>query len=172
MKKVYLDIMEAALRSYTEEHIKSYFETVRRDGLAEHGFPRLCANLGVLIANGRCAEYTALFSEMMDFCCEQMPGVKAGNDFSVKEIAFAILELQAHRTFPPEEIDRWKGGLASVDPFYCYSVIAPSPDVPVNNWAAYNAASEFMRQVLGLCDAGEFLNRQIPSRYPSLCPVS
>lgn len=53
MKALYLDIMEKALSAYTEEGIREYIDTVKRDGLTEHGFPRLGANIGILMAHGR-----------------------------------------------------------------------------------------------------------------------
>ena len=53
MKTIYIDIMEKALSAYTEERIREYIAEVRRDGLTEHGFPRLGANIGILMAHGR-----------------------------------------------------------------------------------------------------------------------
>ena len=52
-KEEYLDLMEAAVSAYSDGHIARYIETVERDGVQEHGFPRLAANLGILLANGR-----------------------------------------------------------------------------------------------------------------------
>ena len=86
MKTIYLDIMEKALSAYTEERIREYIEKVKRDGLTEHGFPRLTSNIGILIANGRREDLMPLFLEMMTFCCSTIPKVKAANDFSVREI--------------------------------------------------------------------------------------
>ena len=51
MKKKYIELMSKALSAYSDEHIKDYFGSVKRDGLTEHGFPRLTVNLGVLIAH-------------------------------------------------------------------------------------------------------------------------
>ena len=44
MKKKYIALMEEALSAYSEAHILRYFDDVKRDGLTEHGFPRLCRN--------------------------------------------------------------------------------------------------------------------------------
>ena len=49
----YLDLMERAVSAYTSEHMERYLKDVQRGGLAEHGFPRLCSNLGTLLAHGR-----------------------------------------------------------------------------------------------------------------------
>ena len=86
MKNKYLDLMERTLSAYTTEHILRYFDDVKRDGLTEHGFPRLTANIGILIANGRRCDLLPIFLQMMDFCCHAIPTVKAANDFSVREI--------------------------------------------------------------------------------------
>ena len=90
---------------------------------------------------------------MMDLCCEQIPGRQAANDFSVKEICFAILALEKTNIVNPEKLNNWKEHLRGFDPWKDYNCIAPAPDVRVGNWAAYSAASEYLRQVLGLCDA-------------------
>lgn len=170
MKQVYLSIMELALNAYSDEHIRTYFQSVQRDGLKEHGFPRLTANMGILIAHGKRTELFPLFLQMMDLCCDQIPKAPAGNvgnDFSVKEILFAIREVEKARLVSEERIGMWKGQLAEFDPYKGYNEIAPAPDVRVANWAAYNLASEFMRQHEGLCDGEDFLNLQIPSQLLS-----
>ena len=41
MRQRYIDLMEKALSAYTDEHIQGYFSNVKKDGLSEHGFPRL-----------------------------------------------------------------------------------------------------------------------------------
>ena len=94
MKKRYISLMSKALDAYTDGHIKDYFDRVKREGLTEHGFPRLTANMGILISHGIRTELTHLFLEMMEFCCKTIPTVKAANDFSVKEIIFCIMALE------------------------------------------------------------------------------
>ena len=49
----YLDLMEAAVNAYTPERRVAYIERIERDGITEHGFARLTANIGILVANGR-----------------------------------------------------------------------------------------------------------------------
>ena len=49
MREVYLDLMEKTLAAYSDEHILHYFNKVQKDGLTEHGFPRLTSNIGILI---------------------------------------------------------------------------------------------------------------------------
>ena len=97
MKEKYLELMSKALSAYSDEHIREYFDRVKVEGLTEHGFPRLTVNIGVLIAHGYRTDLIPLFIKMMDFCCEQIPKVKAANDFSVREIAFCLLELERIR---------------------------------------------------------------------------
>ena len=61
MKERYIALMDRALDAYTKEHIESYYQSVLQDGLKEHGFPRLTANIGVLIAHRRRRELLPLF---------------------------------------------------------------------------------------------------------------
>ena len=91
MKGKYIELMEKALSAYSYEHIERYFCNVKAKGLTEHGFPRLCSNIGILIAHGYRKELKDLFIEMMDFCCSQFHRGKAANDFSIKEVIFAIM---------------------------------------------------------------------------------
>ena len=74
MKERYLDIMEKALSAYDRDRIRAYIDEVKRDGLTEHGFARMGANIGILLAHGRCGDYYDLFLEIMDICCREMPG--------------------------------------------------------------------------------------------------
>ena len=89
-KSYYLDLMEITLSAYSTAHIDRYYQEVKSGGLKEHGFPRLTANIGILMAHGRCLDLKDRFIAMMDLCCDQFLKVKAGNDFSVKEIVFCI----------------------------------------------------------------------------------
>ena len=80
MGQIYLDIMEKALSAYNGESIRDYIDAVKREGLTEHGFPRLASNIGILIAYGRRTDLLPVFVEIMDLCCEQMPRKNAGNN--------------------------------------------------------------------------------------------
>ncbi len=62
MKDRYIKLMAKTLAAYSDAHIDEYFERVRREGLTEHGFPRLTANLGILIAHGYRTELLPLFT--------------------------------------------------------------------------------------------------------------
>ena len=89
-----MNIMDRVVSAYTAEHIHRYTDSVMKDGLSEHGFPRLTVNLGILIAHGKKAKFTEDFLKMMDLCCREIPtalgrnGSRVGNEFSVKEIVF------------------------------------------------------------------------------------
>ena len=167
-KKKYIDLIEKALSAYTDEHIKKYFDEVKRDGLTEHGFPRLTVSIGILIAHGKRVDLTPLFLEMMEFCCKTIPTVKAANEFSVREIITCILEFEKLETFDKEDIERWKGYLATIEPYSCYKVIAKTPTDNVYNWALFTGVSEYMRQYLGLADTEEFVDVQIASQLAHL----
>lgn len=167
MKKRCLAIMDTAFGAYSEEHLQKYFAEVREHGLTEHGFPRLIANLGILIAHRYRRELLPFFIEAMDFCCESIPKTShAGNDFSVKEVVFAILELQKSDIVSAEKLSYWSGLLAGIDPYTVYEAVASSPDQRLGNWAAYNAASEFMRHILCGVGNAEFLETQIATQLP------
>ena len=49
MKERYIALMERTLSAYTDDHIREYFARVQAEGLTEHGFPRLTANIGILL---------------------------------------------------------------------------------------------------------------------------
>ena len=65
MKEIYIDFIEKVFGAYTNEHIKTYTDSVKNEGLKEHGYPRLVANLGILIAHGRKTELKDDFIKMM-----------------------------------------------------------------------------------------------------------
>ena len=167
MRDVYLDIIEKSLSAYTDKRIRAFCDEVKHKGLWEHGFPRLGANIGILLANGRCEEYYPIFTEIMDICCRSIPRVQAANDFSVREVVCALALLEK-RDKCLDLITRWKEQLSKIDPWACYSVIAPTPDTPVNNWAMFGAVSEWVRGRWCGIDTYEFVDRQISSQILSL----
>ncbi len=164
MREKYIELMERTLSAYTDEHIKSYFDRVKREGLTEHGFPRMAANIGKLIAHGRRTDLMPLFLEMMEFCCKTMPLVKAANDFSVREIISAIREIEEYDAVEKDVVDGWKDNLKKIDPYTSYDVFATKGTDRVKNWALFTCVSEFYRQKMGLCDSREFIDIQIESQ--------
>ncbi len=169
-REVYIDLMERVLEAYSREHIERYTESVEKNSIQEHGFPRLVANLGILIAHGRKTEYRDYFVKMMDLCCREIPraheinGYQTGNDFSVKEIVFCILELEKSGVYDKSYTERWRAELSKIDPQTTYSLIAPVPVEPVANWAAFGAVSEQLRKYAGIGDESEFIENQIASQ--------
>lgn len=164
----YIDLMEKTLSAYTEEHIKRYFDHVKCNGLTEHGFPRLTSNIGILIAHGRRAELTPLFTEMMEFCCSTIPTVKAANDFSVREIVACIGELEHSGRFDAVLLEHWKSELAKIEPTSCYNCFARSPEDNVKNWALFTAVSEFYRKKAGIGGSLEFIELQLASQFKQI----
>ncbi len=167
MKERYIELMANALGAYTDEHIIEYFNRVKTEGLTEHGFPRLTVNIGILVSHGYRKDLVPLFIEMMNFCCETIPKVKAANDFSVREIVFCIMELERRGTFA-SEIKRWKKDLSAIEPHKCYDKYALEPDDVVNNWALFSALSEFTRQKLIGCDSEAFIDLQLENQLRRL----
>lgn len=161
----YLDLMDKTLDAYTTEHILRYFSEVREKGITEHGFPRLTANLGILIAHGRRSDLLPLFTEMMDYCCEFFTkGIKAANDFSVKEIVFCLLELEAAGVFKKERTDAWRTLLGRIDNRKCYTQYAKTPDDIIYNWACFTGVSEQLRAFSGIACDSEFIDLQFGSQ--------
>jgi hypothetical protein len=168
MKKRYIDLMEKALSAYSLAHIERYFDDVKREGLTEHGFPRLTSNIGIMIAHGRRRDLMSLFLEMMDFCCHQIPRVKAANDFSVREILNCIKELEDAKAVDAEHLDAWKRELATIEPYSCYTKIAKSADEEHFNWALFTAVSEYRRMVAGLGGDRDVIDTQIATQLRHL----
>lgn len=145
-KKRYIDLMEKVLSAYTIEHIDRYYNDVKTGGLKEHGFPRLTANIGILLAHGRRTDLKNRLEQMMDLCCDEMSSHKnCANDFSVKEIIFAIMELEKNKTFPQKQIDGWKEKFKKIRVEKCYDEFAIKEDDKVFNWAAFTMLSEWIR---------------------------
>ena len=167
MKQKYIELMTRALSAYTDEHINSYFQRVQTEGLTEHGFPRLTANIGILISHDIRTDLLPLFCHMMDFCCEQIPRVKAANDFSVREIVFCLLELERMGKLLPE-IEKWKTLLLTIVPENCYNKFATKPDEAIGNWALFSALSEFARMKLTGCDSEAFIELQLENQLHRL----
>lgn len=172
MKELYLDVMEKAVGAYTIPLIEEYIDTVRRDGLSEHGFPRLAADIGILIAHGRMTHLKDVFIRLMDLCCAEMPvayqrskNSQVGNEFSVKEIVMCLMTLEEYNAFP-DELSRWKDAIRSMNPYAIYAHIAPVPAVPMHNWAAFAAASEQLRIYAGLGapESPAFVDNQVASQ--------
>ena len=156
--------MEKTLGAYTDDHIREYFDRVKKDGLTEHGFPRLTSVLGILVSRGKRTELTPLFLEMMDFCCQSIPNRKAANDFSVREIVTCIAEVEKSGTVPRERTEEWKSSLSRIDPEKTYDVYAVTPCDNVRNWALFTAVSEYARLKHGIGGSVDFIELQIASQ--------
>ena len=173
MKEKYLAIMEKAVGAYSNARIQKYIAKVTEEGLREHGFPRLTANIGILLAHGRRCDLKEVFVQMMDICCEQIPAALErepggiGNEFSVKEITLCLLALEKERLFPASKTEMWRNRLKTIRPENCYSTIARAAGERVGNWAAFCAASEQARVYAGIGGESEFIDMQVASQLLS-----
>jgi hypothetical protein len=167
MKERYIELMEKALSAYTDEHIQRYFNEVKEKGLTEHGFPRLTANIGILMAHGRRTDLMPIFMEMMEVCCDMFlrPYAHAGNEFSVREIVCCIDELEKAKTVEEEHILRWKQKISKIIPEECYNVIVKTEADRITNWAVFGAVSEYARFHFGLGENLEFVDRQLSCQF-------
>ena len=168
MREIYLDIMEKALSAYTPERIRDYIAEVRTNDLKEHGFPRLGANIGILIANGRRTDLLETFIEIMDLCCEAMPRKRAANDFSVREVCCCLMLMEGKGIVDQALLNRWKSQLAAFGPWTRYSRVDDNSGKFVGNWAMFAAVSEYMRGVYCGIDTSRFVDHQIPSQLANL----
>jgi len=153
----YLDLMEIAVAAYDDARIEAYVREVETQGVQEHGFPRLAANLAVLVAEGRQTARTALLARMLDLACAgakkgKMPPKSGGNEFSVRELVAAVQALEASGTFPPARLAAWKADLKAVDARRCYrwSDLSRLGEAEGHNWPLFGAASEQARLQCGL----------------------
>lgn len=173
MKEKYIDLMELVVSAYTTERIKEHTDTVVKNGISEHGFPRLTANLGILISHGRKTELKDDFILMMDLCCKEYQnsffknGTAVGNDFSIKEIVFCLLEVEKAGICDKSITGRWRRELAKLEPLSTYTAIASVPPKHINNWAAFGAASEQLRKYACIGDKSDFIENQIASQLLS-----
>lgn len=162
----YIDLMEKVLSAYSDSDIEKYFKKVKEEGLTEHGFPRLTANLGIIISYGRRRELFPLFLEMMDFCTEKIPRVEAANNFSVREIIPAIDRVK--EIVSPERLSYWRKNLTLIDPKTCYSMCAKERGEVVHNWALFAAVSEYARMKAGLGGDISFVELQLETQIKRL----
>lgn len=173
MKKDYLDIIEKCLNTYDEDRIDAFIESVEKDGLTEHGFPRLGVNIGTLMANGRCFEYMDVFCKIMDLYCLWFPRVtdecdKAGNEFAVREICCVLMDLRGKGVIEDSRLDGWKALIGELDPWQNYYKVVRDPMVPENNWALFAAVSEYLRAKYCNKDTMDFVDRQLGNQVLAL----
>ena len=166
-KTDYMDVMEAAVSAYSDARLVGLTETAERDGVQEHGFPRLAANLGFLVANGRLAEKKPLLARMMTVCCRDaakgpMPVRSSGNEFSVKELVWALVQLEAARTYEKSVTDAWRADLARIDARASYRTGRLSlGERRAHNWVVFACASEQARLAHGLGGDAAFVERYV-----------
>ncbi|MBQ6823895.1 MAG: hypothetical protein IJP27_04525, partial [Clostridia bacterium] len=168
MKGIYLDIMEKALLAYTEERIREYIDEVKRNGLTEHGFPRLGANIGILMAHGRRLELKSTFVEIIDLClsgfAHPQNKSKGGNNFAIREVCHTLMELEKTDLFPMEQLSTWKEQLAALDIPTSYTHIVSEENPTPANWAYFAVLSEQARGLFCGTESAEFLEHQLPSQ--------
>ena len=158
----YLDIVESAVDAYTPERRAAYIGRVEKEGITEHGFARLTANLGTLVSNGRRGDLRDEFVRMMDLCAREQPVAEkrngatrgghsaVGSEFAVKELVFAVVEAERSGLFPKEKTDAWRAAFTPMAAAEIYSQ-KPEPGDPVaRNWTIFGTASEQARIEAGM----------------------
>ena len=169
----YLGIVESAVDAYTPERRAAYIERVEREGITEHGFARLAANIGTLVANGRRGDLRDEFVRMMDICAREQPiaqrrngasrtgHLAVGAEFAVKELVFAVEEAERSGLFPKEKTDSWRAAFSGMKADEIYSV-KPEPGDPIaHNWAVFGAASEQARIAAGMGGDEEWVEKYV-----------
>lgn len=174
MKNNYLDIMEKALSAYTVDRIREYIDETKRDGVTEHGFPRLGANIGILMAHGRRQELKDTFIEIINLCLDgflhPINEWKAGNNFAIREVCCAIMELEKTDIISGEQLKKWKEKLRTLEIPTTYTDIVSADNPTPANWAYFAVLSEQARGLLCGFDATEFVEHQLPSQLLRLDP--
>ena len=168
-KEIYLDLMEEAVHAYTPELIMSYTDRVDSEGITEHGFPRLTANIGILLSHGRLAGMEGQFERMMDICIREIPIARQrnkgngtiGNDFSVKEIVYCLLEIESSGVMPADKIADWRGTFSAMKAEDIYSVQPVPGDGRARNWCVFGSASECARVYSGLGGDRSYADRYL-----------
>ena len=163
----YLAAIDAAVSAYSREHLDAYLDGVEKQGVQEHGFPRLAANLGILVSRGRRTEMRETLRRMMDVSCRcaaagVMPPKSGGNEFSVKELVVALVSLERAGTFPKTVTDAWREMLSKVVAETCYTQgRCPLGSNRACNWAVFGAASEQARLAHGMGGDPAFVERYV-----------
>ena len=163
----YLDAVATAVSAYTPERVADYVARVEKRGVWEHGFPRFAANLGFLVARGFAPERKDQLRRLMDICAREMPrsvqrgNRQAGNDFSVKEIVWALVELERAGTYPKDVTDGWRAAFAAMKAADIYTCQPKVGIGTANNWCVFGAASEQARLATGMGGSTEFVERYV-----------
>lgn len=158
--------MEIAVEAYGDIGIADFLARMEAQGVQEHGFPRLTTNLAILMAQGRMLRRKDQLKRMMDISCRDasngiMPLNSSGNEFSVKELAIALCELEKAEIFPKDITDKWRADLKKVNPYENYS-IQPELNAPLaNNWCIFGCASEQARICFGLDGRPDFVEKYV-----------
>lgn len=168
-KDIYLDLMQDAFEAYSDERLEDYIARVEEKGITEHGYGRVTANLGILIAHGRLTEKKDLFVRMMDIAAREFPiahirkGSRSGigHDFSVKEICCCIVEVEKAGILPCGKTDEWRRSLEGMKAEEIYSV---QPELGIDhasNWAVFGCASECARLMSGIGGSRAYADRYL-----------
>jgi len=161
-KEEYLDLIETAVSAYTLERIDAYIADVERHGITEHGFGRLTANLAIAVAHGRFADRVGQVERLMDLCAREQPIAQkrsesartryggVGAEFSVKELVFALGELERAKVFPKAKTEAWRAAYRPMTANEVYTVKPRLGDKVARNWVIFGTASEQARLEAGL----------------------
>ncbi len=147
------DLMEAAVQAYSDEHIEEYIEKTDREGVEEHGFPRLASNMGVLLANRRIPSKRETFRRMMTISCRDAakgPMRREGNEFSVKELVIALAAVERAGLYAKAVTDAWRADLTKVEAKRCYRCLPKVGEKRAYNWCVFGCASEQARLAEGV----------------------
>ena len=125
--------MEKSFEAYSDKQIENFYNKVKKEGLTEHGFPRLVSNMGILLSLGKKTELLDKFIEMMDFCCASIPNRLAANDFSVREIISCLCEVERAGVVPEERTKKRRADLATIDPTKTYNRFVTTVDIYYRN---------------------------------------
>ena len=160
-RSAYLDIAERIVRSaapWVDAHGAVIDPYLGREW--NQSSPRFVSSGAILLRFGRIPELRDTVYRAMTYCCDRLgtPEARSASpDFWMRELVTAYLCLRDQA--PADLIERWRTGLARVEPEAIYTYTDPSHQRlrEFHNWAVYSSAGESMRAAAGIGASGRFL---------------
>lgn len=165
-KSIYLDIMEQTLNAYSKEELEARLPSNPDEHIDDlQAYARITSIMGILIAQGRIADYAPLWERMMEACCIELHQSEGNQmaDFSVKEIMLAFLAIEEQ--LDESVRDRLLALLSLIEPErnYVHRLGEDGHD-QFHNINIYNMVGEYLREIVGLTDTRTYFDIHWPKQ--------
>lgn len=165
-KSIYLDIMEQTLNAYSKEELERRLPSSADERIDDlQAYARITSIMGILIAQGRLADYAPLWDRMMEACCVDLHQSEGNQmaDFSVKEIMLAFLAIEEQLDVNVRE--RLLALLSLIEPErnYVHRLGEDGHD-QLHNINIYNMVGEYLREIVGLTDTETYFDVHWPKQ--------